>query len=488
MVKLNSKNPSNITYDAKYIKSKLNIIDLVEHLNIEIHGSKIYSIYHEESTPSLHLYEETNTFHDFSSSKSGDVIQFHMDYKKINFLTALAELTSILTELEKNKENKASDNIEIKDSYISPFSIIYPEEMAKFVVPYNTKILEEYMMSNGASSPPNSNPILDIRKNVIAKVYKELFEFLRKQNFTEDVWCYLTGPKRKLNYYSIERHICQIHNNRETVEHLKSKFSPYELLMSGLFSENGYFLFSKHPILIFDEGKFGFNYIRGRYFQNGSPEIPSNKNVSKYIGPKNNSGLMSVKRFFNSYEHYMSFNDPHYRVFVFEGEFDAILATQNRLDSLAILGVSALPKYLSVLNLFYNVYLCFDSDDAGNTAKENAASLIKKEFPDLNIFAVKFLNHKDYTEWCEKDKNLLEDPDVEVVKLYTPEKKEIVNLSDYDPIPKREIKRLIRVKQSADISPSSDSSVNTTTSPTDDSSTNDDSSLTEDSSTTEEVK
>lgn len=46
--------------------------------------------FHEDKTPSCFLYEDH--FHCYGCLEHGDVIEAHMRLKKVNFLTALAEL------------------------------------------------------------------------------------------------------------------------------------------------------------------------------------------------------------------------------------------------------------------------------------------------------------------------------------------------------------------------------------------------------------
>jgi len=57
---------------------------------IEINpNKKIRCPLHTDHTPSLHIYEKTNTWYCFSCNKGGDTIQFIMDTQKITFLDAV---------------------------------------------------------------------------------------------------------------------------------------------------------------------------------------------------------------------------------------------------------------------------------------------------------------------------------------------------------------------------------------------------------------
>jgi hypothetical protein len=47
---------------------------------------------HSESTPSFHIYRDSNTFHCFGCGAHGDSIAFYMQLHQVNFLTAIKAL------------------------------------------------------------------------------------------------------------------------------------------------------------------------------------------------------------------------------------------------------------------------------------------------------------------------------------------------------------------------------------------------------------
>jgi|GEM_PF-3680535 len=84
--------------EAVIIKKQLNIFDLVEKLNLYPSKSGyIFSIYKEERTPSLLLYRDTNSFYCFATGKGGDLIDFYMDYYKVDFKTAIIGLSKMIS-------------------------------------------------------------------------------------------------------------------------------------------------------------------------------------------------------------------------------------------------------------------------------------------------------------------------------------------------------------------------------------------------------
>jgi DNA primase len=66
------------------IKQQLPIEKVLQHYNIAINkNGQCKCPFHEDKTPSLKIYPETNTYHCFGCGKSGDTIQFIQDKEKI---------------------------------------------------------------------------------------------------------------------------------------------------------------------------------------------------------------------------------------------------------------------------------------------------------------------------------------------------------------------------------------------------------------------
>ena len=74
--------------NAALVKERWTIREICQLKNIEICHNKIKSIYREEDTSSLHIYDRTNSYYDFSTGQGGDVITF---YKIVNGLNSEGE-------------------------------------------------------------------------------------------------------------------------------------------------------------------------------------------------------------------------------------------------------------------------------------------------------------------------------------------------------------------------------------------------------------
>jgi hypothetical protein len=74
---------NNTTRDT--IKATVTITELATKLGFTVKANKIKSIYNDqEKSPSLHLYNETNTFKCFSTGKGGDLFKFYADVKNLD--------------------------------------------------------------------------------------------------------------------------------------------------------------------------------------------------------------------------------------------------------------------------------------------------------------------------------------------------------------------------------------------------------------------
>ena len=67
------------------------IVDALSNIGIEYNPRtrKAFSFYKEEFSPSMHVYEKTNTYYCFATRHGGDVIQLIMDYFNIPFIEAV---------------------------------------------------------------------------------------------------------------------------------------------------------------------------------------------------------------------------------------------------------------------------------------------------------------------------------------------------------------------------------------------------------------
>ncbi len=79
------------------IKQRLSIETVMQHYNIAItKNGQCLCPFHEDKTPSLKIYQDTNTYHCFGCGKSGDTIQFIEDYEKITKHEAIIKAKGLI--------------------------------------------------------------------------------------------------------------------------------------------------------------------------------------------------------------------------------------------------------------------------------------------------------------------------------------------------------------------------------------------------------
>jgi len=107
------------------IKRIIKIVDLATELGLQpTKQGFIYSIYKDESNPSLKLYPETNSYYCFSTAQGGDVIKFYADLKGISIKEAVKELA-----VRAGLENKKTQNS--KSTTVDRFKIQKKIELKK---------------------------------------------------------------------------------------------------------------------------------------------------------------------------------------------------------------------------------------------------------------------------------------------------------------------------------------------------------------------
>ncbi len=358
---------------------------------------KILSIYKDEKTPSMQIYFKTNSYYDYSSNKGGDVINLYEDYYKISKSEAikeLAEIGGLNQSISNNISRNRKEHIPIAKKNEIGFELL---ESEKELFDEKAGLLEyDSKLSRDKSEQIAYNFILKERERIQINIYDSLFNLCNEEAIGEQEYQYLTGIKRGLTERTLNQfRIFTINNYKETTEFLKDSYSKDELLISGLFTQNDYFVFSKHKIIIpFIENGI-IKYLRGRYFYNGNANPTAN--YGKYIGLTNFSTNLTSKRFFN--KDILKNIPPFSDLLITEGEFDCMVTNQNEINSIGISGVSSFPKD-SINELeFYNIFLAFDSDEAGQKASIEIAKLFKKQ-----IKIIKLMNYKDLTELMSYEK------------------------------------------------------------------------------------
>lgn len=374
------------------IKSRIKIEDLVQRFGLRNNQSKyVYSIYKPEKTPSMRIYERTNSYYCFSSGVGGDVIKFYQDYYKIETKQAIKELADLCG--LSNQHFEYTPRIRKNSQYLRT---IEPENFSMTIAEKEffeerVSIMENEGKLTKHDAELNTKEAIKENRIVIRQnIYESLYRFCISKGFSKKATEYLTGSERNLKSETIARFkIFEIHSLNDTMKFLRKKFTYNELELSGLFSSKEFFVFTFHRIIIPYIEHNKINYLRGRYWIEGKTK-PEN-HFGKYIGLVNTFGGLTSKRLFNI--DLIKHLEPNSDLYISEGEFDSMILNQFDYKSIGIPGVTNFTENHIALLKNFNINLCFDNDSAGEKAVKEIAKLFNRP-----IKQIKLKHHKDFTE------------------------------------------------------------------------------------------
>ena len=373
------------------IKEQVGIKDLAERCGYPVtRNGFCYSIYKQEKTPSLKLYPGSNTFFDYSCAQGGSVIDFWMGVYNLEFKDAVEELARVFG-IDRDRENFVR-NVPVKAVRTRSENIF--ECMSDD---------ELYLYQERAGIAGEKQAFKEVRRYRIAHnemIYRELYNYCMQRSFGYELRQYLT-VSRQLTVDIIKRFkLFFIRNYFEVNNHLKKIFSIKDLQRSGLYNvkENGTgnLLFAMHRIIIPYLHKGEIVYLRGRYFDQDNSTDPGSS--SKYLGLRNDAlNVNSPKRFFN--RDVIATLEPGEKVYLVEGEFDAMVLEGLGYNAIALPGTGSLPgekEFMALTN--FEVVLCPDGDEAGKILEDKVLSIFWKMGKEIKV---KKLPSKDVTEFVK---------------------------------------------------------------------------------------
>jgi len=368
------------------IKNSVKIMDIAK--SFGLHRDKrgyLKSIYKTEKTPSLKIYEDTNTFYDFATHQGGDVITFYSAVKGITIKDAIKELLQTESGHGVKQDINKTRNYNIKGESTMNLELTGSEQES-----FNKKV-------NGIRSYDENNykirinqikkDIMDERTRIQVGIFKDFKDFCN--GVGSKGYEYLTGPKRGLSVESIATSgLFEIRDLKQTIEYLTDSYTSDMLKVSGLFNKDCKFVFWNHHIVIpyYEEGKI--TWLRGRT----NPLFIKNEKISRYISPSNFATNLTAKRFYNIDA--LNGIDPTSQILVCEGEFDTIRSKQEGFISIGVPGINGIPDNLKEILKSFEIYLGFDSDVAGENAARTFTDQLGREVTYLYL-----KDHKDLTEY-----------------------------------------------------------------------------------------
>lgn len=355
------------------IKDRINIIDLARSagfvLKPENKSQQRYvtaCIFHNDGKrPNLSLYGKTNTYKCFACGANGDAINFYAKIRNIENIDAIREL----------KQQHG-----IKNLATMPYK---PAEKAK----------------------PTTNTLKTPEEKALAERAGIIFEALKNfcGDLSADSFEYLTGKKRGLKPETIKQFgIFDIKDYKKTKTFLLDNFSIEDLKTLLLLDSRNRFAFTKNKIVIpiIEDGKI--ITLRGRFFDNGL-DNPDQLATPTYTYPKYKSMFIGGGHFFNA--DILKGMKQGEKVFLSEGEFDAMILTQSGYKAIGLMGVSSYTEAMIKRLKGFELILCLDSDERGKREAQKIADIYSKA---TGAKVVKYFNlegAKDITELYLKRHN-----------------------------------------------------------------------------------
>lgn len=310
------------------VKDKNDIVDTIsKYVDLKRIGSNYKGLcpFHNEKTPSFTVSEEKQIFHCFGCGEGGDVFSFIMKQENVEFVDALKMLAD-------------NANIELKRKNINPK-------------------LEK-----------TKNILLEINREAARHFYRNLFN----NRFAYDYLLNRGINKEVIKTFGIGYAIDSWNN---LLDLLKSKgYKEEDMEKAGLITCH------KKTGRYFDKFRgriiFPIINIRGDIIGFGGRSIDS-KNQPKYLNSPetqvfskgNNLYALNVAKNYNKNQ----------KIILVEGYMDVISLYKHGVkNSVASLGTALTENQVNLLKRYSReIYICFDSDNAGKKATDKAIDVMK---------------------------------------------------------------------------------------------------------------
>jgi DNA primase catalytic core len=313
----------------------VDIVQVVKDLGLPIlEHRKLLCPFHEEKTPSLYLYPQTNTYYCFGCGRHGDVIHFYAGFSQIEYKKAMHELAYQYVQGYIRKGSapptRPLPRPETPADHLPDTKEYAYEEL-------HTTIYEAFR--SYCESLPDS------------EINREGYAYLHQRGFTDATLrtfgLFIVKDYHAANYY------------------LRSQFALADLRACGLYNSKDNLVFYKHCIIIpyFQKGRIIF--LQGRVIGVPPARTPRYQFLSGVPIPLFNSDLL-----------------PRIRtgkiVYLTEGAFDCITLVQQGLAAVSLGSVTLFKKEWAKLFRRFEVCFWFDNDVAGQKATEDFKSLFQE--------------------------------------------------------------------------------------------------------------
>ena len=320
---------------------KVDIVQVVQDLGIKIQEHrKILCPFHEEKTPSLYLYPNSNTYYCFGCGRHGDVIHFYAGFTKLEYKQAMHELA---------------------------FQYV-PGYLRKGAAP-PARTTPPRPETPADQLPDTKEYQYDTLHTEIFEAFKSYCESLDDTEISAQAIRYL--HERGFTDYTLRIFgIFIVKDYHAANGFLRSRFATADLRACGLYNEKDNLVFYKHPIIIPYFQKERIIFLQGRLIGAPIDRTPRYQFLSSVPIPLFNSDLLPKVR-------------TGKVVYLTEGAFDCMTLVQQGLPAVSLGSVTLFKKEWAKLFRRFEICFWFDNDPAG----QNAAKAYREIFEQAGISA-----------------------------------------------------------------------------------------------------
>ncbi|WRA02438.1 DNA primase [Helicobacter pylori] len=336
------------------LKNIVSVVDVIEkYLDLHKCGAilKACCPFHDERSASFMVSPEKNIYKCFGCGVGGDAFKFLQEFKKISFIEAIEEIASMYNyplEYDNNEEKQEKERL--KEILVFANSL------------FKERILKE----------------------------PSVLEYLNRRGITLE----------KIKDYDLG--FC----TNEEKEELKKRFNPYDLIASGLFSNEN----KDRELKIFCNYRITFplkdSKGKIRSFSARTCTIKNPRNGAKYINGRDTKIFKKSYILYNLDRARQAITQKK-KVILCEGFFDVMSFEHfDYNNAICCIGTAFTKEHVKILN-HLNAELCFclDNDLAGLEASIRAIEMcLLNHTTNLSVIKIKDKDFKDMGDYLERNK------------------------------------------------------------------------------------
>ncbi len=336
------------------LKNTVSVVDVIEKF-LDLHKCgatfKACCPFHDERSASFMVSPEKNIYKCFGCGVGGDAFQFLQEFKKISFTEAVEEIASMYNyqlEYDNNEEKQEKERL-------------------KEILVFANYLFKERILKEPA-----------------------VLEYLNR---------------RGINLEKVKDYDLGFCTNEEK-EELKKRFNPYDLIASGLFSNEN----KQRELKIFCNYRITFPLkdSDGKIvsFSARTCTIKNPKNGAKYINGRDTKIFKKSFTLYNLAKARQAITQKK-QVILCEGFFDVMsFENFNYNNAICCIGTAFTKEHLNILSRL-NAELCFclDNDLAGLEASIRSIEMcLLNHTTNLSVIKIKDKDFKDMGDYLERNK------------------------------------------------------------------------------------